>query len=247
MKERERVIVTGLVALMVLVWLPFTAHQSPRFAGSLLGGLFAVTGTVLMLLPLAYVFVKRSRTLRTRVTRYVKMRTLLTWHIYAGVLGPILVVIHTGHKFESQLGIALTSMVLLVVLSGFVGRYLMKQLGTELREKKATLKELQARYATLLREPDFAARAADYSKPSWRVTLATALVGSSAGELSPAQTLTRVATATADLEYAVRTHETFKLWFGRWLRFHIVISFALYGLLALHVWGAIHFGLRWFE
>lgn len=246
MKERERVIVTGLVVLMVLVWLPFAVHQSPRFAGSLLGGLFAVTGTALMLLPLAYVFVKRNRTLRTRVTRYITMRTLLTWHIYAGVLGPILVVIHTGHKFESPLGIALTSMVLLVVLSGFVGRYLMKHIRTELKEKKTTLKELQARYATLLKNPEFAASAADNVKPRWRTALATALLGSSAA-LSPTQTLARVATASADLEYAVRTHEAFKLWFGRWLRFHIVISFVLYALLALHVWAAIHFGLRWFE
>jgi hypothetical protein len=51
----------------------------------------------------------------------------------------------------------------------------------------------------------------------------------------------------ANLEYAIKTHETFKSWFAGWLKFHIVISFILYGLLALHVWAAIYFGLRWFE
>src|SRR5262249_13526918 len=50
----------------------------------------------------------------------------------------------------------------------------------------------------------------------------------------------------ADLEYAVKTHETFRRLFGRWLRVHILISFVLYGLLALHVWAAIRYGLRWF-
>ena len=36
-------------------------------------------------------------------------------------------------------------------------------------------------------------------------------------------------------------------WFGKWLKFHVVISFLLYGLLAAHVYFAIYFGLRWFE
>lgn len=246
MKERERIIVTGLVLLMVLVWLPFTLHQSPRFAGSLIGGLFAMAGAGLMLLPLAYVFVKRIRSLRTAVTRHVKMRTLLTWHIYAGVLGPILVVIHTGHKFESPLGIALTAMVLLVVLSGFVGRYFMKHIGTELREKKTTLADLRASYEALLEDPQFVSSVTSYVRPSWRIWLGTALLATEEPARRPVQTIASVATAISDLEYAVRTHEQFKAWFTRWLRFHIVISFALYGLMALHIWAAIHFGLRWF-
>ncbi len=56
----------------------------------------------------------------------------------------------------------------------------------------------------------------------------------------------RLAESIANVEYAVKTHETFKRWFAAWLKFHIVISFILYGLLALHVWAGIHFGLRWF-
>jgi hypothetical protein len=56
----------------------------------------------------------------------------------------------------------------------------------------------------------------------------------------------RLAESMADLEYAIKTHETFKRWFSRWLKFHIVISVILYVLLALHVWSGIHFGLRWF-
>ncbi len=246
MKERERVIVTGLVFLLVLIWLPFTLHQSPRFAGSLVGGIFAVAGAGLMLLPLAYVVVKRSKRLRTAVTQRIKMRTLLTWHIYAGVLGPILVIVHTGHKFESPLGIALTSMVFLVVVSGFIGRYLMKHIATEMREKKAMLAELHSSYDSLLEDRGFASSVANYSGSSWRTILGTALLAPNEAT-TPTQTLPRLATAIADVEYAVRTHEQFKLWFARWLRIHIVISFILYVLMGLHIWAAIHFGLRWFE
>jgi hypothetical protein len=60
--------------------------------------------------------------LKKVVTQRVSMRTLLTWHIYAGIVGPILAILHTGHKFNSSLGIALTAMMILVTLSGFVGR-----------------------------------------------------------------------------------------------------------------------------
>ena len=57
----------------------------------------------------------------------------------------------------------------------------------------------------------------------------------------------QLADAIADVEYAVRTHETFKSAFARWLKLHIVLSAILYVLLAFHVWAAIHFGLRWFS
>ena len=146
MREREKILLTGLVVMMLIAWLGFPFHQSPRFAGSLRGGLFGVVGTVLMIVPLAYMVVKRNRRLKKYVTQWVSMRTLLAWHIYAGVLGPILILIHSGHKYESPLGIALIAMTLLVVISGFIGRYLMKQFSQEIREKKAILKTLQSAY-----------------------------------------------------------------------------------------------------
>jgi hypothetical protein len=86
MKERERVVVSGLVVLLLILWLGFFVHSSPRFAGSLWGGVFGVTGAVLVLVPLAYMIVKRISPLKKQVTRWVSMRTLLNWHIYAGIV-----------------------------------------------------------------------------------------------------------------------------------------------------------------
>ena len=125
MKERDRLVVSGLVVLLLLLWLGFLVHRDPRFAGSFWGGVLGVSGAVLILVPLAYSLVKRVKWIQDRVWRRVTMRTLLAWHIYAGILGPILALLHTGHKFNSPLGIALTAMMLLVVLSGFTGRYLL--------------------------------------------------------------------------------------------------------------------------
>lgn len=251
MKEREFTVIAGLVALMLAIWLGFVFHQSPRFAGSLLGGVLGVTGALLMLVPLAYMVVKRVPPLKRAVTSKVSMRTLLTWHIYAGVVGPILVVLHTGHKFESHLGIALTAMTLVVVLSGFVGRHLMNRLGHEVKEKRDVLAKLRSAYAQAAH--DFRAE----SRPSsvhmgvlrnWLARVASQLVEQPVAVPAAGARVAPIdlADAIADTEYAIRTHEMFKRAFGAWLKLHIAISLALYALLGLHVWSGIFFGLRWF-
>lgn len=250
MKERERIVVTGLVVLMLITWLGFAVHQSPRFAGSFWGGVLAVSGATLMLFPLLYLFIKRIPPLKRIVTRVVSMRTLLTWHIYAGVIGPILVLLHTGHKFESALGIALTGMTLVVVVSGFVGRYLMSFIAEELREKRDALAGLRNEYdalvAAVAQNPQTAEQVGLLRHVQKRlVTWAFAGHGQESRLSTPAKAL-RLAESIADVEYAIASHEHFKRAFGVWLKFHIVISLVLYALLGLHIWAAIHFGLRWF-
>ena len=252
MKERERLVVSGLVVLLLLLWLGFLVHRDPRFAGSLWGGVLAVSGAVLMLVPLAYLIVKRVSPLKKLVSQWVSMRTLLSWHIYAGIVGPILVILHTGHKFVSPLGIALTAMTILVVLSGFAGRYLMSQFSQTIREKKEELTQLELAYRETATELAAHAEQAAVVRPfSGFFTRLVAGFFVTSGDANPrampaSVTALRLAESIADLEYAVKTHETFKRWFAAWLKFHIVISFILYGLLALHVWAGIHFGLRWF-
>ncbi len=258
MKERERVLATGLTILMLIVWLGFLVHRSPRFAGSLWGGVLGVSGGLLMLVPLAYMIVKRIKRLKKRVTKYVSMRTLLAWHVYAGIIGPILVLLHTGHKFESPVGIVLTMMTLVVVVSGFVGLYVMKQFSTEIRQKKTMLTGLQKSYeqsaSELANDPTRAELLRPFSSGLLGRIAASLFVsdpttetaGAPAVRLTSPATVLRLSESIADLEYAIKMHETFKKWFGRWLKFHIIISCALYVFMVLHIWAAIHFGLRWF-
>lgn len=248
MKERGRLLATGLVALMHIFWLGFLVHRSPRFAGSAWGGVLGVSGAVLMLVPLVYLFIKRIRPLKRAVTRRVSMRTLLAWHIYAGIVGPILALLHTGHKFESPLGIALTAMTIIVVLSGFVGRYLMSQFSELVREKREMLTALESAYretaGELAANPEQIALLRPFT--GFFARLAGGFAFREAAGSAPVRAL-RIADAMADVEYAIKTHETFKRWFAGWLKLHIAISLVLYALLGLHVWSAIHFGLRWFS
>lgn len=263
MKEKERMIVGGLVVLMLLIWLGFPLHHSPRFAGSFWGGMLGVAGALLMLVPLAYLVVKRARKLKKKITRWVSMKTLLAWHIYAGILGPILVVLHSGHKYESVLGITVTAMTLLVVISGFIGRYLMNLISKEIREKKTMLQTMNEAYDKAARDlgtaPERAALLRPFSgffsriiagffvhESARKPALPTPQQSDSAQLTNPVMLL-QLSDAIADVEYSIKTHEQVKIWFAKWLKFHIVISVILYLLMALHIWGAVHFGIRWFD
>jgi hypothetical protein len=245
MKERQGIFVTGTLCVLLLAWLGFLVHRSPRFPGSGLGAVLGIAGAVLMLLPLAYPIAKRIPLLHSRITRLASMQSLLSLHVYAGILGPVLAIIHTGHKFDSGLGITLTAVMLLVVVSGFAVRYLLTYVRHEITDKLALLQtargDLDSAWGVLENSP-----AELRALPN--ATLFGAALASFGFELSsggPAATVVRIAESVTDLEYAVRMHELLKRWFSRALTLHIVLSIILYALLALHVVSGIYFGLRW--
>jgi hypothetical protein len=251
MKERERFIVTSLVLLMLVFWLGFLVHRSPRFPGSMLGGVLGVSGALLMLVPLAYLVIKRIRILNQWITRFVPMRTLLAWHIYAGVLGPILVLLHSSHKFDSSLGIALITMTLIVVLSGFTGRYLLAHFSETIHEKREILTQLEINYRQVAAELAGNRGQLEMLRPLRglfaRWVGNKLMLSNFRGKESPApMRALALVDAIAEIEYAIKMHESFKMAFQWWLRFHITIAFVLYLLLAAHVWAGIYFGLRWF-
>ena len=248
MKERERIILTGVLSVLLLGWLGFLVHSSPRFAGSGFGAVFGIAGAVLMLVPLAYPIAKRIPILHDRITSHLSLQSLLSAHVYAGIFGPLLAIIHTGHKYDSWLGFTLTAVMLLVVVSGFAVRYLLTYVNQEIKDKLLLLQtargDLDSAWGVLENSPAEAralpkARLLTAGLASLGIDLSTA--GSAAAEV------TRIADSVADLEYAVRTHELFKRWFAWSLKLHIVLSVILYVLLGLHVWSGIHFGLRWLQ
>lgn len=233
MKERERVVVTGVLGVLLLGWLGFLMHRSPRFPGSGLGAVFGIAAAALMLVPLAYPIAKRIPFLHARMTAHVSMSSLLAAHVYAGIFGPLLAIIHTGHKFDSPLGITLTAVMLLVVVSGFTVRYLLTYVGHEITDKLLLLQtargDLDSAWGVLERS------ATEIGGPPRASRFA----------VGPAADVTRLAESVADLEYGVRTHELLKRWFSRSLKLHIVLSVLLYVLLALHIGSGVYFGLRW--
>lgn len=227
MTETEKVSVGGLVSAIVLIVPGSLFHVAPRFPGSLVGSAFGITAALLFLLLLLHSAVKRISWFADRTKNVLSRGRVLTFHVYGGSVGALFAVIHSGHKFQSPLGIALILTMLIVVASGFVGRYYLAQVGQDLRDQQKELALLRNRYDSL-------------------VLAATDLKSQVVVDPSGAP-LDELLGSMADLEFVITSREIIKQAFGRWLVAHIAASITLYVLLAIHVWSATYYGLRWLE
>ena len=225
MNEAEKLRVGALVSVLALIAPSFLLHTAPGFPGSLVGSVIGIAGAVLLVLVLVYSLAKRNTWLKTRVTKHASLRAILAFHVYAGVIGALLGIIHSGHKLNSPLGIVLVSAMLVVVFSGFAGHYYLVQMGTDLREQQSMLAVLRPRY--------------------------DAVASALAGKPAPAAAvpgdvpLPRLLGAIADLEHAITEREALKRGLSRWVVLHIAAALMMYPLLALHIWSGIYYGLRW--
>jgi len=105
-----------------------------------------VAGSAMMLLLFLYSARKRS----LFGLRFGKIRQWLNIHIFLGIMGPILVTLHTSFKFGGIVALSYYSM-LAVMLSGFVGRFLYVQIPRALSGDALTLKEMEERDQQLSR------------------------------------------------------------------------------------------------
>ena len=106
-------LITGLYALVVF----FTREIPP--ASDLFGHGLGILGFILMLMTeTLYSLRKRSRS-----TRLGRMSLWLKFHIFTGLVGPYMVLLHTSWKFNGLAGVV-TLLTVIIVISGFVGRYI---------------------------------------------------------------------------------------------------------------------------
>lgn len=241
MGERERILAWGLIVLLITVSFGFFISEQPRLPGSLGGSLLGIAGAVLMLVSALYTPVKRIGIIKRLFGGGRGLRTFLTIHIYAGLIGPILGLIHTGRRFEHGLGIALTALMLATALSGYVGRYILNRIAEELRDKKELLHGLSQTFDELL-DNEGPLGPAPHSFPAYIGQMLTPWRRKTPDAMPHPH---EVAAAIADVKSALATYAAFRAAFRRWLIVHIVLSIALLLLLGLHVWQTLYFGLRW--
>jgi len=88
-------------------------------AGELTGHFIGIVGFILMLMTeTLYSFRKRSRT-----ARWGSMARWMQFHIFTGIVGPFMVLLHTSWKFNGLAG-ATMLLTIIIVVSGFIGRYI---------------------------------------------------------------------------------------------------------------------------
>lgn len=142
MLTRSRELVMSVIAIgfitLAYVLIQTVTREIPT-AGSLCGHSLGVLGFILMLMTeILYSLRKRSN----RGARWGKMSSWLEFHIFTGLVGPYMVLIHPGWKFQGLAGV-LSLLTLLMVISGFVGRYIYTAVPRAASGAEISLQDLQ--------------------------------------------------------------------------------------------------------
>ncbi len=275
-------VVSGAVAIGVTLWIlvgldgwtyygtPLSvrgyspAHRLLRPSGPV-GQTLGLAGAVLMLMP--FIYMARKRFARTRPGGNLKR--WLEVHIFCGIVGPVLVTFHTAFKFNGIVSAAYWSMVL-VALSGFVGRYLYVRIPRTIRGVELSQAELDDRASAVRDDLQWTAgpgvlEALDQleadiaiSRPSWFSRRGDAAIRRSLDDLAASLATTTDATTAAQvvalfeerarLQQRRHTLAATKRLFDLWHVFHLPLVWVMFAIVSLHVAVSLYLGyvpFRW--
>lgn len=153
LKSKE--LVYALIAMIIITLFYLLVQTSSReipSASSLWGHGLGVLGFILMVMTESlYSLRKRSN----RGARWGKMSSWLEFHIFTGIVGPFMVLLHPGWQFQGLAGV-LSLMTVLMVFSGFFGRYIYTAIPRtpngveiELQELEMSARQLEAELARM--------------------------------------------------------------------------------------------------
>ena len=106
--------------------------------GGTLGRSFGIAGAALMTVMLLYSVRKRFKPLR----KAGPVSVWLDLHIFCGVIGPLLIILHSSFKVQGLVALSFWSMIA-VALSGVFGRYLYLQIPRTRAGDERTLADVQ--------------------------------------------------------------------------------------------------------
>lgn len=221
-----------LAVFFVILTAGFLFHRSATFAGSLAGHLIGIAGTVMMFMTLVYPFKKRVLGRRGR-------KNPLATHILYGLAGPSLVVIHSAHKLDSPIGQLTFLSMLIVVLSGIVGRYLFRSVNRTLKEQKKELETLRSTFQKCRQE---IAAYETFFHPD-RAEEETEAIDEE--QQDRCARLNELARSISELEYATSLFDSTKSMFSKWMKVHHVLTLFLFSFVILHILTVLYYGLRW--
>ncbi len=201
----------GIMVAITALYLLLTqvAGASPRSSG-LLGHGIGVVGFILMLMTETLYSLRK----RSRRARWGRTASWLRFHIVTGIVGPYMVLLHAAWRYNGLAGLVML-MTVIVVISGFVGRYIYTRIPRNADGLMLEAAELQAQLDSaggLLAEGGAGAR--------------------DAGRIAARQKqLERQATMVTSTRKAM----------GTWTSVHIPLGVALFTAAFLHILAAIYF------
>jgi len=252
-----------IVVLLVAGWTALTLSgaglpQPSGLAGYLAGG----TGFALMLMTeTLYSARKRS----TRAAGWGRLESWLQVHVVTGLVGPAMIVLHTAGRFHGLAGVVALLMALIVV-SGFIGRYIYtslprgadgvelgdSDLASEIAAAEARLQEWQA--ANQMTLPPHITDLPPVPYNAWPIVLGRVFIEweyrwrwlwskSQVAGVSPKE-LDRLGAILArrrQLRYQAAGLVLMRRIFAAWHTVHVPLGVALFTTAAVHIVAAVYY------
>lgn len=265
--QSKRELIVSLIAVVVIggIYVAYEVWGTPG-GGEPLGQIMGIVGMVMMLMT------ETLYSLRKRVRRFRagRLRAWLSLHIFTGIVGPALVLAHSAFEFNGLAGISML-LTLVVVGSGFIGRYFYASIprtraGAELSLAQITAQTtaLQAdidRFLADHRAPAQALSAADvqyageiqaataaalvqHTLAAWRyrIALNRQLRQLDRHERQRLAELTKMLRRRRELERQIATLQSAHQLLGAWHSIHVPLTLTLFLSACLHVIGVLYYG-----
>lgn len=271
-------LVIGRYILLGWTYYATPIGERPRHAeyvalkpGGMTGHGLGVVGGAFILLTFAYSARKRWKPLKKAgpIPRWLEI------HIFFGITGPLLIVLHTGLKLNGLVAVAFWSMVA-VVASGFVGRFLMRLIPRDIKGRVIDIQELRKLKDSMrlqllgngaMTESDLAdmeqmaVQAGSRSAEPFTYLVALAVndmtvrarirrivkQASAAGTqpLLHGNALRRIAYEEAVLNRRIHLLKKSQDFFRNWHRIHKPFTYILLVIMLVHVAVSVYLGYRW--
>jgi hypothetical protein len=275
-------VISGLVIAFYAVtgwgYYSIPIRERPRRAeyvnlkpGGTTGHGLGMIGGGFILLTLAYSARKRWKPLK-------KIGSIPRWlevHIFFGIMGPLLVILHTGFKLNGLVAVAFWSMIA-VMLSGFVGRFLMRQIPRDIKGHTLGVQELvkareilrgkllenaqvDASMIEAIERTSLGAGSRARGPLAYMAALAVntavsririaRLMKHAAEAAEPhvrhASTLNRIAFEEAILNRRILLLKKSQEFFRNWHKIHKPFTWVMFGIVLIHVAVSVYLGYRW--
>lgn len=255
-KSRELIYAVIAMALITLGYLVVQAvYGSTPSASSLWGHGIGIVGFVLMLMTeTLYSLRKRSRS-----SRWGRMTRWLEFHIFTGLVGPFMVLLHPGWQFKGLAGV-LSLLTVLIVISGFIGRYIYTAIPRTADGIELTLAELEQQAAQIERVLEYAAvdsARALAGGTGGVVSAAGSVPGGSAAATTPVRgghqpdgetrriqrSHERLRRERERLKRVIARRQVSRRLFSLWHTIHIPLGLTLFLVAFIHIGAAIYYSM----
>jgi len=244
MLQKSRELLFAVLA-MILITLAYLLAQTlygttPR-ASSLFGHGLGVVGFVLMLMTETLYSLRK----RTRLARWGQMSHWLEFHIFTGLVGPFMVLLHPGWQFKGLAGV-LSLLTVLIVISGVIGRYIYTAVPRTADGIEIDLAVLENQARPL--EAELLAEEHEReTQPSEKSGLASFLATLGLATRSPAQQKTRhlheLQQERSRLTGIIRNRRSARRLLALWHTVHIPLGLTLFLVAFVHIGATIYYAV----